>query len=623
MNFEVKKFDSGGRLGILKHNDKKMLTPNIFPVVSPFENLIPPQDIINIFGGSAVFTNAYILYNNKEQAKIALEKGIHEYINFNGLIATDSGAFQHYMYGGSDDITAENIEIFQEKIGADFPVILDLPVQLNDTREIAQNKVYETIKRAKENTVRRTTDKCSWFGPIHGGKYLDLEKHSSIEMNKLDFGIYAIGGVVKTFIDYQFDISVNIMLTVRRFLRPDRPLHLFGAGLPQFMALSVACGADLMDSAAYILFAKEGRYMTVEGTKNIEELNELPCNCPICSEYSANEIIKSYKTVKKEGKRRKINNKGIELIARHNLYVTFGELKTIRESIRNGTLWNLVEQRIQAHPKLIKAYRQIPKYWPQLELLTPMEKSKATFILGNISNSRPIIYRVIKKIFNISPFSEKKNIILLPELDCSVINSPTMRGWVKYIESLNNLSEKNEGKSCYEIVIISNIFGPIPYRLINIYPFVQRDWIYEYFRTNNELYSLLKYQNLNPSEFMRINQKTIDDSINYFEKLFRNNKINGENNLELGEFSLNPDEIVSHSDLINRIEICMNFFEKNKEKISKIIIVRPDSFLSEDDSVSILKTHLIDDLIQIFNNNNKEFFNEDNISIISSLENLD
>ncbi|MBD3351496.1 MAG: tRNA guanosine(15) transglycosylase TgtA, partial [Candidatus Lokiarchaeota archaeon] len=376
MKYEIKKYDAGGRLGLIKHNNKKLPTPNIFPVVSPFYNLIPPQDIVDVFGGNAVFTNAFILFKNKQKRMQVLEHGIHNSIKFSGLIATDSGAFQKYMYGDDLNISANQIEEFQEKIRSDFPVILDSPVQLEDSKEKAREKIIETISRAKNNIKRRKLDSCSWVGPIHGSQYLDLIKFSCIEMNKLHFGIYALGGLVKTFNNYMFDISINALLTAKRYIRPDIPIHLFGAGLPQFMSLSVACGADLMDSAAYILFAKEGRYMTLEGTQDIIQLKETTCNCPICSSYSARELKKLYKKSKKSKK----SEKGIELLARHNLYVTFGELRAIREAIRQGKLWELVESRIHAHPKLLKAYSKIPKYWEQLEKLEAIENTQAVSI---------------------------------------------------------------------------------------------------------------------------------------------------------------------------------------------------------------------------------------------------
>ncbi len=85
MKFEIKKFDAAGRLGLITHNGKTLITPTILPVVSPFDNIIPPRVLHEEFGVDALFTNAYILYSNKEKAQIAESVGIHSYLDYDGL----------------------------------------------------------------------------------------------------------------------------------------------------------------------------------------------------------------------------------------------------------------------------------------------------------------------------------------------------------------------------------------------------------------------------------------------------------------------------------------------------------------------------------------------------------
>ena len=52
-------------------------------------------------------------------------------------------------------MSPEEIEPFQRNvIGSDCPVILDIPVQITDLYEIAQQKVLTTIDRAKQNIER-------------------------------------------------------------------------------------------------------------------------------------------------------------------------------------------------------------------------------------------------------------------------------------------------------------------------------------------------------------------------------------------------------------------------------------------------------------------------------------
>ena len=109
MNYEIIDIDALGRIGALTVNNKEMITPNLFPVVHPYKNLITTKDLIKI-GAQCIFTNSYIVYQNQILKEEVLNKGLHRYLNFDGIIATDSGAFQQYMYDNNQmDINAELI----------------------------------------------------------------------------------------------------------------------------------------------------------------------------------------------------------------------------------------------------------------------------------------------------------------------------------------------------------------------------------------------------------------------------------------------------------------------------------------------------------------------------------
>jgi len=458
MKFEIVDVDALARLGRISLNGKEMITPNLFPVVHPSRNIIAPQDL-KTFGAQCLFTNAYIIYKNEKLRAQVLQNGLHRHLNYDGIIATDSGAFQQYMYhNDSFDIDATTIERFQEDIGSDFPVILDIPVQLEDSYEIAKEKVNTTIERAKDNISRRSRPDCYWFGPLHGGTHFDLLKESTIEMSKLDFGIYAVGGIVKAFLNYRFDLTTQILLTVKRYIIPNKPVHMFGLGLPQYFSLAVACGCDLMDSAAYVLFAKENRYFTLStGTKKLEELREFPCHCPICVKYTPAEVMKFEEDLR------------IQLIAKHNLYLSFSEFKTIRQAIREENLWELVEQRIRSHPNLVKAASLIKRNKPFFEVYEKIYKNHGRLYSSKESVDRPLIYRYEQKLLNnYRPPKDVHYFIVLPELDVKGKTSPTINKWLAELD--NNDIIKREH---IHLVFYSIIYGIIPYELIDSFPMGQ------------------------------------------------------------------------------------------------------------------------------------------------------
>ena len=72
IKYEIKDVDALGRIGHLKLAEKEMITPNLFPVIHPIKNLITPSDLIKI-GAQGIFTNSYIIYQNKEIREKAQE----------------------------------------------------------------------------------------------------------------------------------------------------------------------------------------------------------------------------------------------------------------------------------------------------------------------------------------------------------------------------------------------------------------------------------------------------------------------------------------------------------------------------------------------------------------------
>jgi 7-cyano-7-deazaguanine tRNA-ribosyltransferase len=182
---------------------------------------------------------------------------------------------------------------------------------------------------------------------------------------------------------------VDIILAVKSALPPSAPVHLFGAGHPMIFALAVALGCDIFDSAAYALYAKDDRYLTVNGTKKLEELHHFPCSCPVCSRLTPEEL----KGLPK-------NEREIEL-GRHNLWVSFQEIKTIKQAVRERNLFELVEMRIRGHPNLLSAWRRIREYGDLLELYDP--SAKQGFLYTGIESCyRPAVKRHQKRILNLS-----------------------------------------------------------------------------------------------------------------------------------------------------------------------------------------------------------------------------
>lgn len=371
---EIKERDAGGRIckwSIGKHN---ITTPTIAIVINPNKQIVTPKELKEEFGCELIITNAYIIKNADKKSEIE-SKGIHDFYDWQGPIYFDSGTFQMYSQGKADIGNKETID-YQMKLGADIVTPLDEFTLISDKRKISVEKMKSTIKRINE--ARKLVKSQLLNVPIQGGKYLDLRSKMCKLLSKQKADVYSIGGIVPLMEQYKYDKLIDIILTCKSNLPPNVPVHAFGAGHPMLFSLLVALGIDIFDSAAYALYASNGRYMTVNGTKQLSELKELPCNCPICAKYKPMELTE-------------------KLLAKHNLYVTFSEIRTIKQAIHEGRLWELVESRVTAHPELLKGYIKIQKYFEYLEKQVPVGGKKAFFELSAESSSRPEILRLKKR----------------------------------------------------------------------------------------------------------------------------------------------------------------------------------------------------------------------------------
>lgn len=456
--FEITCKDAGGRIGKFTVNGKTMITPAILPVVHPKVQVIPARELRATFKIDALFTNAYIIHQDAALREQVLASGVHAHLDFPGIIATDSGAFQHYMYG-TDDLRADVIEPFQERIGSDLGVILDQPVQVDDPRDVAVAKVRTTLDRARENVARRASTATGWYGPVHGSRHPDLLERSAREISALDFQVHALGGVVKLLNQYQFPLVASIVIKAKQHVDPSRPVHLFGAGHPVMFALFVALGCDLFDSAAYSLFARDGRYLSEQGTWQLADLVEFPCACPVCSSWTPAEL------------RGAPEPERYKRLAEHNLHATVQELRTVREHVRGGSLWHLVEVRCRNHPKLLDALRvaRHPEHarWAVAE--EPFYKSRAVFYTGPETLGRPDILAFRDHVENDYSLPDGARVLLfLPDLDASPVSSPQHAAWRAELAEI--VQDAGIDRRTVTTCIVNPVLGVIPEELLPMYP---------------------------------------------------------------------------------------------------------------------------------------------------------
>ncbi|WXG41274.1 MAG: tRNA guanosine(15) transglycosylase TgtA [Candidatus Freyarchaeum deiterrae] len=454
MSFQVKFTDIMGRIGQISTKSGKFQTPALLPVIDPRNLIIPPNLLKTEFKCDAVITNAFFIKKNfYEQAK---EEGLHKFLNFPDSIMTDSGAYQLLVYG-EVDVSPEEIVKIQEEIDTDIAIILDIPSSLNASSQEVENGVKQTIRNAETSLKQKTRDDILWIGPVQGGTYLDLVKQCATQVGKLDFDMHAIGSVTQIMETYQFEKLVDIVMAAKQNLPLQRPVHLFGAGHPMMFSLAVAMGIDTFDSAAYALYARNNRYLTTTGTVRLEELKYNICVCPVCRENSPQELLE-----KPQGERE-------TLLAKHNLYVSLMEIQTIRQSILEGRLWELLEIRARSHPSLLEALRRLGEYSDVLEFFTPTAKPHAIFYGGPETLKRPEVTRHLKKLETLQQPEETDILLILLEPKTKPFYKS--REHAEVLEIINGFPDDQQKR--FQIITKSTIFGLIPLELEEVYPLSQ------------------------------------------------------------------------------------------------------------------------------------------------------
>jgi len=439
--FEVKQTDLAARIGKLNTKHGNIETPAFVPVIHPVRQTISPDELKKI-GFDLVITNAYIT-----KKKYGEDAGsIHKIINFDGAVMTDSGGYQVLEYGDID-ASAKEIALFEEKIDSDIAIPLDKPTGFKLDRDTAESYVNQTLKAAEETISIMDSSKTIWVGPVQGGEHLDLVSSSAKRLDMLGYNMFALGSPTEVMESYEFNLLARMIIAAKSSIPTSKPLHLFGAGHPLTIPLAVALGCDTFDSASYMLYARDNRYMLPSGTVKLEDLQYLPCSCEICTKYNAKELAEL------ENETRFVE------LARHNLHVIKTEVDSVKQSIADGRLWEYVMQKAMSHPRLIEASGVLKEVSEYLEDGTPLYKEKAVFLLTPLDQYRPELTRFRRMVLqNITV--RKDTLVLLQEPDEHPFYASNQYNQIKEV-----LKDQN-----VQVAYYSPFLGIVPEEVSDVFP---------------------------------------------------------------------------------------------------------------------------------------------------------
>lgn len=308
---EIKHIDKncGARYGILHtwHGDVEV--PMFMPVgTNATIKTLSPEEVKSL-GAGVVLANTYHLHLRPGEDIVAKAGGLHKFMNYDGPILTDSGGFQvfslaktrkiseegvsfkNYLDGAKEFLTPEAVIGIEEKLGADIIMSFDECIPYPVTYEYAKKSTERTLRWAKRGLEAHKREDQALFGIVQGGAFSDLRKFSAIELAKLDFPGYSIGG---TSIGEPKDVCFQMIDDAIPYLPLEKPRYLMGVGSLDYILGGIARGIDMFDCVLPTRLARHGALMTSQGRINIkkseykEDFSPLDqeCDCYTCKNYT-------------------------------------------------------------------------------------------------------------------------------------------------------------------------------------------------------------------------------------------------------------------------------------------------------------------------------------------------
>jgi queuine tRNA-ribosyltransferase len=374
---------SKARLGRLRTAHRVIDTPAFMPIGTQGSvKGVSPRELREL-NAQIILGNTYHLFVRPGLDVIKHFGDLHNFMNWDGPILTDSGGyqifslvklrkiteqgveFQNHIDGGRAFISPEIAMEIQAALGSDITMALDecvpYPCEYDYAAQSAEmtTRWARRCKEAAHSVIlsevegsRRTTSKVSprdsstplrfarndmlarqlLFGIVQGGTFDDLRRASAQAIVELDFDGYAIGGVS---VGEPEDEMMRAVESAEPFLPTNKPRYAMGLGTPPQLLEMIARGMDMFDCVLPTRLARNGTAFTAAGTINLKNaeftLDKKPieenCACPACRDFMRGYIrhlIKAEEIL------------GLRLITLHNLHFYLNLMSRARTEIESG-----------------------------------------------------------------------------------------------------------------------------------------------------------------------------------------------------------------------------------------------------------------------------------------------
>ena len=294
MFFRLLHSDSGSkaRAGLISTDHGEIETPIFMPVgtVGSVKG-VHQTELRDDVNAQIILGNTYHLYLRPGTDILVKAGGLHQFMNWQRPILTDSGGFQVYSLGDIRKITEEGAKFkshidgsahlftpegvmdIQRKIGADIIMAFDectpYPCDLKyatDSMHLTHRWLDRCIKRIDETEPLYGYQQFL-FPIVQGSTYPELRKQSAEYIAQKDCVGNAIGGLSVGEPHEDMYAMTDLVCSI---LPQQKPRYLMGVGTPANILESIALGVDMFDCVMPTRNARNGMLFTSEGIINIK-----------------------------------------------------------------------------------------------------------------------------------------------------------------------------------------------------------------------------------------------------------------------------------------------------------------------------------------------------------------
>ena len=325
--------NSLSRSGFLETRHGKLHLPSVIPVLKPVKFDKYWFTLLKEKLTDAFMINASILLNSPIIEEV-LKKGIHSYLNYEGVVFCDSGGYSKF----SRDIQQDKLLDVQLRLGVDIITTLDYPTQLSKTwvRRDMIRKSVDNALIAGENIDDEKN--VLIFASVHGPSSNEIKNTITFLERYSSFDGYAVGSLLSIKSDYKR--IVDLIIAARR--ATNKHLHAYGIVGSATYPLMFYLGVDSVDSQGTLLSGGT-RHFYVPGKTDIHykklEMSQWSCPCKVCTNQVAQNLSLR------------------EKIALHNFLTVQREVKLIQRLIMEGSYEEYLKDRFATSTVLKRAFK--------------------------------------------------------------------------------------------------------------------------------------------------------------------------------------------------------------------------------------------------------------------------